>query len=115
MSKSGNFLRGAGTAVVGVTIFALTACYVFVALLLLSLGIVTFPSVMLGKLGFLTVTTDLAEPVMLIGSAGVLLVGLGMSFCMFPVCVKAYMTVSGMIRKAEIRRKRILNEENKTA
>ena len=115
MSRSGNFIHDLAVAAGGVMIFALTACYVFAALLLLSLGIVTFPSVMLGKLGFLTVTTDLSEPVMMIGSAGVFLVGLGMCLCMFPVCVKAYSTVSGMIKRAEIRRKRIRDEENKTA
>ncbi len=115
MSRIGNFIRSAAGVAGGILIFALTACYIFVSLGLLSFGIVTFPSVMLGKLGLLTVTTDLAEPVMLIGSAGVFLVGLGMSLCMFPLCAKAYMAVSGIIKNAEIRRKRILNEENKTS
>lgn len=115
MSRIGNFMRSAGSAACGILIFVLTALYVFVSLGLLSLGIVTFPSVMLGRLGLLTVTTDLAEPVMLLGSAGVLLIGTGMSLCMLSVCAKAYTAVSGIVKRAEIRRKRIRNEENKTS
>ena len=115
MSRKENILRSVCGIIAGTLLFALTVCYVFVSLGLLALGIVTFPSVMLGRLGLVTVTTDLAEPVMLLGSAGVLLIGLGMSLCIFPVCAKAYGTVSDMIKRAEIRRKRILNEENKTS
>ena len=115
MSRSGNFIRNAGSAVCGVLLFVLTACYVFISLGLLALGIVTFPSVILGRLGFLTVSTDLSQSVLMIGSAGVLLIGAGMSLCIFPVCAKAYGTVTDMIKRAEIRRKRIRNEENKTS
>lgn len=97
---------------IGLTLlFVLTACYVFAALGLLSLGIVAFPSVLLGRLGILTVTSDIQSGALLFISAGVLLLGAGMSFGVIPVCRSAYGVLTRFVRRAAARRERAYNDE----
>ena len=115
LSKTKVFLRNTAEYAGGVMIFLLTAVYVFAALGLFSLGLVTFPSVMLGRLGFLTVSSDLSQPALVLGSAGVFLLGTGMCLCIIPVCSAMTGAVANIIKRSDIRRKRILYEEDKTA
>ncbi len=97
-------------------LFALTACYVFAALGLLSLGIVAFPSVLLGRLGILTVTSDIQSGALLFLSAGALLLGAGMSFGVIPVCRAAYGVLVRFGKRSAVRRERAYNdEEDKTS
>ena len=70
----------------GVILFLLTACYIFAALGLFSLGLIIFPSAMLGKLGLLTVMSDIAPLALILISGGVLLLGTGMCLCIVPLC-----------------------------
>ena len=98
-----------------VMLFIVTACYVFAALGLLALGVVAFPSVMLGRLGILTVTSDIQSGALLLISAGVLLLGAGMSFGAIPVCRSAYGVLSRFVKRAAVRRERAYNEEDTTS
>jgi len=70
----------------GFILFLLTVCYIFAALGLFSLGLILFPSAMLGRLGLLTVMSDMASLALILICGGVLLLGAGMSLCIIPLC-----------------------------
>ena len=75
-------LKGAGL----VLLCVLCSAYATVSIGIFALGLVTFPCVLLGRYGVLTVVSDLAPAALLAGSAGVLLLGAGMCLCVIPVC-----------------------------
>ncbi|MBR5089099.1 MAG: hypothetical protein IK093_06710, partial [Ruminiclostridium sp.] len=95
-----------------ILLFLLNACYVFAALGLFSFGIVAVPCVLLGRLGVLTVTSDLAPTALLLISCGVLFLGAGMSFGIIPLCSASYGVYGRFVKKASVRRERMFNEED---
>ena len=95
-------------------LFLLVALYVFTALGLLSLGVIVFPAVLLGRAGVLVITTDLGELPLMMISGGILLVGAGTSLCIIPVCKASYELLKRFMKTLRIRRESELNEEDKT-
>ena len=91
-----------------VVIFLLDFCYVFAALLLLSLGLTAFPSVLLGHFGILAVTSDIAPIPLMMMSAGILLLGIGLSLCIIPVCKSSFEVFVRISREIGIYRKKML-------
>lgn len=98
-----------------VLLFVIAACYVFTALGLFSLGIVAFPSVLLGRLGILTVTSDISGGALLMISGGVLLLGTGMCLGAVPVCASFYGIFRRFLKSSAVRRERAYNEEDQTS
>ena len=98
-----------------VLLFVLNACYAFAALGLFSFGVVALPCVLLGRAGMLTVTSDLAPDELLAVSAGILLLGLGMSAGALPVFKASYEAYGRFRKTSAIRRERMFNEEDQTS
>ena len=94
-----------------VLLFAFTACYVFAALGFFSLGIVTFPSALLGHFGMLTVTSDIAPDALLLITGGILLLGGGLSFGIIPLCAASYDIFRRFVKSSALRRERMYNNE----
>lgn len=111
-SKHGYRLRAAAGRVGGALLFLLTVCYIFAALGALTLGLIVFPSVLLGRLGMLTVTSDLAPGALLLISGGILLLGAGMSLCIIPICGALIGRLKRISRKAELLGKKAAYETN---
>ncbi|MCR4779695.1 MAG: hypothetical protein K5876_01225 [Ruminiclostridium sp.] len=109
-SKHGYRLRTAAARIGGAVLFLLTVCYIFAALGILSLGLIAFPSVLLGRLGLLTVTSDLAPAALMLISSGILLVGAGMSLCIIPICSALINRLKSISRTVGILRKKASNE-----
>ncbi|MBO6228955.1 MAG: hypothetical protein J6O50_00180 [Ruminiclostridium sp.] len=101
----------AGTA----ALFLLGVCYIFAALGLFSFGVVSVPCILLGKIGMLTVISDLAPLPLAMICGGALLAGLGMSLGIIPLCISFYGVYTRFARSAAIRRERMFNEEDKTS
>ena len=104
---------GSGTAagiVKAVLLFILNVCHIFVSLGLLAFGVIMLPAVLLGRTGLLVMMTDLAQLPLLLISSGILLLGLGMCFCIVPMCGASYGALKDIMRAAEIRGK-IAREE----
>ncbi len=106
-------LRIAAGRFAGTILFLLTACYIFISLGVLSLGLIVFPSAMLGQLGFLTVTRDISQPALLLLCGGALLLGTGMSLCIIPICASLIEKLKKTGRTASILGKKAAYEENK--
>ena len=98
-----------------VLLFFGAAAYVFVSLGLLSFGVVALPCVLLGKLGFLTIISDLDPGALMLVSGGMLLLGAGMCFGMIPLCSAAYGVYVRFSRSSAIRRERMVNETDKSS
>lgn len=108
-------LRIAADRLEGVILFLLTACYIFTALGVLSLGLIVFPSAMLGRLGFLTVTSDISQTALLLLCGGTLLLGAGMSLCIIPICASLITKLKKIRKTASILGKKAAYEENKVS
>lgn len=67
-------------------LFLLNFLYIFVALGLLSLGLIAFPSSLLGAAGIINIVTDLSGMSLMLISGGALLTGLGMCLCAAGLC-----------------------------
>ena len=105
MGQTGYRLRSAAEAAAVILLFVLNVCYIFAALGLLALGVIMLPAVLLGRTGALVITTDLAPLPLLLISGGILLLGLGMCFCIIPVCGASYGFLRRMMKAREIRAK----------
>ncbi len=109
--------NGSGTAagIAGaVLLFILNVCYIFVSLGLLAFGVIMLPAVLLGRTGMLVMMTDLAQLPLLLISGGVLLLGLGMCFCILPICNASYGVLKGILKAAEVRGKLAREEQAET-
>ena len=86
LKKLGYYLYFIGGSLGLVLLFLLNFCYLFIAAGLTALGIIAFPSVLLGIIGFLTVITDLGTLPLLLISGGSLLLGGGLCLGTVKVC-----------------------------
>ncbi len=98
-----------------VLLFFAVAAYIFVSLGMLSFGVVALPCVFFGKLGFLTIISDLDPGALMLVSGGMLLLGAGMCFGMIPLCSAAYGVYVRFLRSSAIRRERIFNEKDQSS
>ncbi len=98
-----------------VLLFIFDACCVFIALGLLSFGTVALPSVLLGRRGVLTVTTDLAPTALLLICAGALLLGAGMCIGVIPLLSSSYEAYRRVVKKAALTEERGNDEEGGTS
>jgi hypothetical protein len=114
-SKHRYRLRTAAGRIGGALLFLLTVCYIFAALGIFSLGLIAFPSALLGRLGLLTVISDLAPLALMLISGGILLLGTGMSLCIIPVCIALTGRLKRISRTAEIFGKKAAYEETQTS
>lgn len=95
-------------------LFLLTVLYIFTAVGILSLGLIVFPSALLGRLGMLTVTSDISGTALMLICGGTLLTGLGMSLCIIPVCAALIAKMKKTRKTASILgKKAAAYEENK--
>lgn len=108
MDKRSGLMRIFAGRVRVVLIFLLDLCYVFASLLLLSLGLTAFPSVLLGHYGILAVTSDIAPMPLMMMSGGVLLLGTGLSLCIIPVCKASFGVFVRISKENDICRRRML-------
>ncbi len=108
-------LRIAAERLTGAVLFLLTACYIFLSLGVFSLGLIVFPSTMLGRLGFLTVTSDVSPTALLLICGGVLLLGAGMSLCIIPICAALITKLKKIGRTVSVLGKKAAYEENKVS
>lgn len=67
-------------------LFLINFLYIFTAIGLTVLGIIAFPSVLLGTMGVVTIITDLETLPLLLISMGILLLGAGMCFGTAALC-----------------------------
>ncbi len=114
-NKTGYRLRTTAGRIGGALLFLLTGCYIFVSLGIFSLGLIAFPSALLGRLGLLTVISDLAPLALMLISGGILLLGTGMSLCIIPVCAALTGRLKRISRTAEILGKKAAYEETQTS
>ena len=105
MGNTGHRLRDASDTAAMILLFILNVCYIFAALGLLAFGVIMLPAALLGRTGLLVITTDLAPLPLLLISGGVLLLGLGMCFCIIPVCGASYGVLRRVMKTKEIRAK----------
>ena len=99
----------------GTVLFLLTVCYIFAALGIFSLGLIVFPSALLGRLGILTVTSDLDSFALMLICGGILLLGTGMSLCIIPLCGALVGRLKRISRKAAILGKKAAYETNEVS
>lgn len=110
MQKRVGYMRIFAGRLKAAVIFLLDFCYIFAALALLSLGLTAFPSVLLGHYGILVVTSDIAPMALMALSAGVLLLGMGMSLCIIPVCTASFNRFTRISKELDICRKKMLSD-----
>ena len=108
-------LRIGADRIAGAVLFILTACYIFVSLGVLSLGLIVFPSAMLGRLGLLTVTSDISQTALIMLCGGTLLLGTGMCLCIIPICAALITKLKKIRKTASILGKKAAYEENKVS
>ena len=85
-------------------LFLLNFLYIFVALGLLSLGLIAFPSSLLGSAGIINIVTDLSSGALMLISGGALLTGLGMCLGAAGLCPKSLELFRRFLKRAGFKR-----------
>ncbi len=93
-----------------ILLFLLNFIYIFCALGFLSLGLIVFPSSLLGMLGVIVVTTDLGLPVLAVLGAGLMLLGGGMCLGAAFVCPASLNRLHYFRKGTEWRKRRLKDE-----
>ena len=91
-------------------LFLLNFIYIFLAIGLTVLGIIAFPSVLLGLMGVITVITDLSTLSLLLISLGILFLGAGMCMGTAAVCPGSLSLLHRFTVSLGYRRKRAEDE-----
>lgn len=91
-------------------LFLLNFIYIFIAIGLTVLGIIAFPSVLLGIMGVITIITDLGTLPLLLISAGFLFLGAGMCMGTAALCPGSLSLLHRFTVTLGYKRKRAENE-----
>lgn len=110
LKKLGYYLYFIGGSLGLLLLFLLNFCYLFIAAGLTALGIIAFPSVLLGIIGFLTVITDLGTLPLLLISGGALLLGGGLCLGTVTVCPASLSLLHRFRVSLGYRKERVYNE-----
>ena len=110
LKKIGYYLYFIGGSLGLVLLFLLNFCYLFIAAGLTALGIIAFPSALLGLIGFLTVITDLGVVPLLLISGGALLLGGGLCLGAVTVCPASLSVLHRFRVSLGYRKERVYNE-----
>lgn len=98
--------------IIGFTLlFLLNFLYIFLALGFLSLGLIVFPSALLGMLEVIIITADSGLPVLAVFGMGLILLGGGMCFGMAFVCPASLKRFQRFCKGTEWRKRRLRDEE----
>ncbi len=110
MKKTGYYLYFIGGYSGLLLLFLLNFCYLFTAVGLTALGLIAFPSSVLGLFGILTVITDLGTLPLLLISGGALLLGGGLCLGAVAVCPASLSLLHRFRISLGYRKERVYNE-----
>lgn len=92
-------------------LFVFDFLWIFIALALFSLGLIVFPSALLGMLDVVVVTTDLGLPVLAVGGLGAILLGGGLCLGAVLLCQASLNRLRAFRKGTEWKKRRLRNEE----
>ncbi len=93
-------------------LFIFDFIFIFLALAIFSLGLIVFPSAVLGMLDVLVITTDIGLLSLALGGIGGLLLGGGMCFASIFLCIGSVNRLRYFRKGTEWKHRRLMDSEN---
>ena len=92
-------------------LFAADFLLIFFALAFFSLGLIVFPSALLGMLDALIIITDIGLPALALSGLGVFLLGAGLCLTAGIACYKSFKLLCSFRKGTEWRERRLKDEQ----